>query len=57
MFLQMQRDYYQKNKEAIKEHAIIKYHKLSPEGKDKRSKYAKNCYNNLSEDKKNEKRA
>ena len=57
MFLQMQRDYYQKNKETIKEHAIIKYHNLSPEGKDKRSKYAKNCYNNLSEDKKNEKRA
>ena len=51
MFLQMQRDYYQKNKEAIKED------NLSPEEKDKRSKYAKNWYNNLSEDKKNEKRA
>ena len=37
----------------IKEQARIKYNSLSPEEKNKRSEYAKNCYNNLPEDKKN----
>ena len=51
-----QRDFYENNKEVIKERARVKYHNLSFEEKDKRSEYAKNWYNNLSEDKKNIKR-
>ena len=57
VYLQNQRDFYEDNKEMIKERARIKYHSLSPEEKEKRNNYAKNWYNNLSEDKKNIKRA
>ena len=53
--LKTQWDYYENNKEAIKEQAKIKYHNLTGEEKDKRCEYAKNWYNNLSEHKKNEK--
>ena len=56
--LKTQWDYYENNKEAIKEQAKSKYHNLTREEKDKRCEYAKNWYNNLSEHKKkNEKRA
>ena len=53
--LKTQWDYYENNKEAIKEQAKSKYHNLTREEKDKRCEYAKNWYNNLSEHKKNEK--
>ena len=54
--LQKERDFYENNKEMIKEQARSKYHCLSPEEKNKRSEYAKNWYNKLPEDKKNVKR-
>ena len=54
--LQKQRDFYENNKEMIKEQARIKYYSLSPEEKNKKSEYAKNWYNNLPEDKRNVKR-
>ena len=51
--LQKQTDFYGNNKEMIKEQARIKYHSLSSKEKVKKNEYAKNCYNNLPEDKKN----
>ena len=54
--LQKQRDFYETNKELIKQQARIKYLSLSPEEKVKRSEYPKNWYNNLPDDKKNIKR-
>ena len=54
--MQKQRDFYENNKELIKQEVRIKYLNLSPEGKVKRSEYAKNWYNNLPDDKKNIKR-
>ena len=50
--LKTQWDYYENNKEAIKEQAKSKYHNLTREEEDKRCEYAKNWYNNLSEHKK-----
>ena len=50
--LKKQRDFYENNKELIKEQARIKYHSLSIEEKNKRNEYAKNWYNNLLDDKK-----
>ena len=41
-YLQNQRNFYENNKEMIKEQDRIKYHSLSPEEKDKRHKYPKN---------------
>ena len=54
--LQKQTDFYENNKEMIKEQARIKYRSLSSEEKDKKDEYGKNWYNNLPEDKKNVKR-
>ena len=54
--MQKQRDFYENNKELIKQEVRIKYLNLSPEEKVKRSEYAKNWYNNLPDDKKNIKR-
>ena len=51
--LKKQRDFYENNKELIKEQARIKYLSLSIEEKNKRSEYAKNWCNNLPNDKKN----
>ena len=56
-YSQYQQDFYNDNKEILKEQARIRYHNLSPEEKEKIKEYAKNRYNNLPEDKKNEKRA
>ena len=50
--LKKQRDFYENNKELIKEQARIKYHSLSIEEKNKRNEYAKSWYNNLPDDKK-----
>ena len=49
-------DFYENNKEMIKEQGKIKYYKLSPEEKNKQNEYAKTWYNNLPEDKKKTKR-
>ena len=54
--LQKQRDFYESNKQMLKEQARIKYHSLSSEEKVKKSKYAKKWCNNLSDDKKNYKK-
>ena len=51
--LKMKKDFYDNDKELIKEQARIKYHSLSIEEKNKRSEYAKNWCNNLPSDKKN----
>ena len=45
-------DYYQNNKEHILEHRKNIHDNLSKEEKNERAAYAKNWYNNLSEDKK-----
>ena len=49
-YSQYQRKFYNHNKETIKEQARIRYNNLSLEQKQKRNGYAKNRYNNLSED-------
>ena len=51
--MQKQREFYENNKELIKEQARIKYHGLTTEEKNKRSQYAKKWYNSLPDDKKN----
>ena len=51
--IQKQREFYENNKELIKEQARIKYHGLNTEEKNKRSQYAKKWYNSLPDDKKN----
>ena len=56
-YSQYQQDFYNDNKEILKEQARIRYHNLSPEEKEKIKEYAKNRYNNLPEDKKKRKKS
>ena len=51
------RNYYQANKEKLKEQAKIRYSYKSLEEKEKSNEYYRNCYSNLDEDKKNQIRA
>ena len=51
------RNYYQANKEKLKEQAKIRYSNKSIEEKEKSKEYYRNWYNNLDEDKKNQIRA
>ena len=50
--LKMKKDFYENDKELIKEQARIKYQSLSIEEKNKRNEYAKHWYNKLPDDKK-----
>ena len=44
------KDYYENDKERLKEQARNKYRKLSEEDKEKRREYGKNRYHNMSEE-------
>ena len=46
------RDYYENNKEKLREQARNKYRNLCEEEKNKKREYTKNRYNNMSEEKK-----
>ena len=46
------RDYYENDKERLREQARNKYRNLSEEEKNKKREYTKNRYNNMSEEKK-----
>ena len=46
-------DYYENDKERLKEQARNKYRNLSEEEKNKKREYGKNRYHNMSEEKKN----
>ena len=46
------RDYYENNKERLREQARNKYKNLFEEEKNKKKEYTKNRYNNMSEEKK-----
>ena len=50
------RNYYQANKEKLKEQAKIRYSNKSIEEKEKSKEYYRNWYNNLDEDKNNQMR-
>ena len=45
-------DYYENDKERLRENARDRYRKLSEEEKDKKKEYGKNIYQNISEEKK-----
>ena len=47
------KDYYENDKERLREKARDKYRKLSEEKKIKKREYRKNRYQNMSEEKKN----
>ena len=51
------RNYYQANKDKLKEQAKIRYFNKSIEEKEKSKEYYRNWYSNLDEDKKNQIRA
>ena len=51
MILNWANDYYENDKERLRENARDKYRKLSEEEKDKKKEYGKNIYHNMSEDK------
>ena len=48
------RNYYQVNKEKLKEQAKIRYSNKPVEEKEKSKEYYRNCYSNLDEVKKNQ---
>ena len=52
VILNRARDYYENNKERLREQAKNKYRNLSEEEKNKKREYTKNRYNNMSEEKK-----
>ena len=52
VILNRARDYYENNKERLREQARNKYRNLSEEEKNKKREYTKNRYNNMSEEKK-----
>ena len=52
MILNRAKDYYENDKERLKEQARDKYSNLSEEGKNKKREYGKNRYHNMSEEKK-----
>ena len=51
MILNWANDYYENDKERLRENARDKYRKLSEEEKDKKKEYGKNIYHNMSEEK------
>ena len=52
MILNRARDYYENNKERLREQAKNKYRNLSEEEKNKKREYGKNGYHNMSKEKK-----
>ena len=52
MILNRAKDYYENDKERLREHARDKYRNLSEEEKNKKREYGKNRYHNMSEEKK-----
>ena len=52
MILNRAKDYYESDKERLKEQARDKYRNLSEEDKKKQREYRKNRYHNMSEGKK-----
>ena len=52
VILNRTRDYYENNKERLREEARNIYRNLSKEEKNKKREYTKNRYNNMSEEKK-----
>ena len=52
VILNKAKDYYENNKERLKEQAGDKYRSLSAEEKNKKREYEKNRYDNMSEEKK-----
>ena len=53
LMLNRAKDYYDNDKERLKEQARNKCRNVSEEGKNKRREYGKNRYHNMSEEKKN----
>ena len=52
VILNRARDYYENNKERLREQARNKYRNLSEEEKNKKREYGKSRYHNMSEEKK-----
>ena len=52
VILNRAKDYYENDKERLREQARDKYRNLSEEEKNKRREYGKNRYSNISEEKK-----
>ena len=52
MILNIAKDYYENDKERLKEQARDKYRNLSEKEKNKKREYAKNRYHNVPEEKK-----
>ena len=52
VILNRAKDYYENDKERLREQAIDKYRNFSEEDKDKRREHGKNRYYNMSEEKK-----
>ena len=52
MILNRAKDYYENDKERVREHARDKYRNLSDEKKNIKREYGKNRYHNMSEEKK-----
>ena len=52
MILNRAKDYYENDKERLREQASDKYRILSEKGKNKKKEYVKNRYRNMSEEKK-----
>ena len=52
MILNRAKDYYENDKERLREQAIDKYSNLSEKDKSQRREYGKNRYRNMSEEKK-----
>ena len=56
VILNRAKDYYENDKERLREQARDKYRNLSEEEKNKKREYGKNRYHNMSEEKKQTKR-
>ena len=56
VILNRAKDYYENDKERLREQARGKYRNLCEEGKNKKREYGKNRYHNMSEEKKQTKR-
>ena len=52
MILNLAKDYYENNKERLRDQAKDKYRNLSEEDKNKNREYGKKRYHNMSEEKK-----
>ena len=52
MILNRAKDYYENDKEKLRDQARYKYKNLSKEEKNKKREYGKNRYHNMSEEKK-----